>query len=77
MNNAFEKFGKFVIVLLMSAALGLLIAFPIMWSWNYTMPGIFELPTITWGQAWCLSFLSSRFVKSFLFESPPKKGEQQ
>jgi len=33
------------------AGLGLLWAFPIKWCWNYTMPYLFNLKSITWGQA--------------------------
>ena len=43
---------------------GLIIAFPIKWCWNYTIPTIFGLDTITWGQAWCLNFLTSCLIKA-------------
>jgi hypothetical protein len=51
-------------VVIVIAGLGLIIAFPIMWCWNYTMPVIFHLPLITWGQAWCLHFLAGCMIKS-------------
>ena len=38
------------------AGIGLLLAFPIKWTWNTTMPYLFALPAITWGKAWCLHF---------------------
>jgi hypothetical protein len=47
-----------------AAGVGLLMAFPIKWCWNATMPYIFALPTITWGKAWCLNFLSGCLIKS-------------
>ena len=47
-----------------AAAFGLLLAFPIKWCWNYTMTAIFGLQMISWGQAWCLSFLSSCLIKA-------------
>lgn len=56
-------------VLIVSAAIGLLLAFPIMWCWNYTLPVLFGIKTITWGQAWCLNFLASSFIKSSLINS--------
>jgi hypothetical protein len=47
---------KWIVVLGVIAGLGLLLAFPIMWTWNYIMPYLFNLPTLTWGMAWCLNF---------------------
>lgn len=46
------------------ASLGLLLAFPIKWTWNNTMPFLFGLQTITWGKAWCLHFLAGCLIKS-------------
>jgi hypothetical protein len=46
-------------------AISLLISFPLMWSWNYVMPYLFGFKAINWGQAWCLSFISSTFFKSY------------
>ena len=46
------------------AGLGLLLAFPIKWCWNYTMPMLFGLNVITWGQAWCLHFLAGCLIKA-------------
>lgn len=46
------------------AAIGLLLAFPIKWTWNVTMPYLFSLPTITWGKAWCLNFLCGCLIKA-------------
>ena len=43
---------------------GLLLAFPIKWTWNFAMTAIFGLPSITWGKAWCLNFLASILLKS-------------
>ena len=46
------------------AAFGLLLAFPVKWCWNYTMPYLFSLKEITWGQAWCLNLLAGFLIKS-------------
>jgi hypothetical protein len=57
----------FVIVLgliLLGFVVGLLIMFPLMWLWNWLMPTLFHLPTITIWQAWGLSVLSSLLFKS-------------
>jgi len=52
-----------------AAGIGLLTAFPVMWCWNYAVVAVWKLPAITWGQAWCLSFLSHIFIKSTLSSS--------
>jgi hypothetical protein len=51
-------------VIAVAAGVGLLFAYPVKWCWNYTIVHIWELPAITWGQAWCLSFLSGTLIKS-------------
>jgi hypothetical protein len=43
---------------------GFLIMFPIMLLWNWLMPTLFHLPTITIWQAWGLSVLCSFLFKS-------------
>ena len=48
------------------ARIGLLLAFPIKWCWNYVMPYLFDFKTITWGQAWCLHFVAGSLIKSTL-----------
>lgn len=51
-------------MILLIATISLLMAFPVKWCWNYVMPYLFELKQISWGQAWCLSFLSSSLLKA-------------
>ena len=43
--------------------LSLALSFPVKWCWNYVMPYLFDLKTISWSQAWCLSFLAGSLVK--------------
>jgi hypothetical protein len=45
------------------AGISLLTAWPVMWCWNYAVVPTFKMPVITWGMAWCLSFLASVFFK--------------
>lgn len=66
-----ETLGKLVVVIFLAigviavaAGLGLLMAFPIKWTWNATMPYLFGLPVLTWGKAWCLHFLAVCLWKS-------------
>jgi len=63
MTNFYVTIGAIVVTIILSAALGLLLAFPIKWAWNFCIPIIFNLPTITWGQAWCINFLSNCLIK--------------
>ncbi|MDD4804503.1 MAG: hypothetical protein PHN69_04945 [Candidatus Pacebacteria bacterium] len=54
----------YTLIFILIAFFGLFFAFPLMWTWNYVMPYVFGLPVITWGQAWCLNFISSLLMKS-------------
>lgn len=63
-NDIFLAIFAIIGVVVVAAAIGLLMAFPVMWCWNYVMPHLFGLKTITWGQAWCLNFLCHLLIKS-------------
>ena len=64
MNNILiVNFLMVIVTLFFMGAFGLLLAWPIKWTWNFIMPYIFGLPTITWGKAWCLNFLSGCLIK--------------
>lgn len=41
-----------------------LMSLPVMLLWDWLMPTIFGLPTITWLQAWGLLFLSGLLFKN-------------
>jgi hypothetical protein len=62
-------FKKVILIMLKSIitiAIALLfISFPLMWCWNYTMPLIFNLPSINWLQAYCIGWLSQSLFKGF------------
>ena len=61
--------------LALSASVGLLLAFPIKWAWNYTLVPFFSLPVIGWGHAWCLHFLAGTLLKSTLHQRNKKEGK--
>jgi hypothetical protein len=46
-------------VLLVAAVVGLIGALPVMWCWNGFMPAVFDLPSITFWQAFALTVLCS------------------
>ena len=66
MEKVFIVIGTTVGIIFCIAGIGLLLAFPIKWTWNATMPCLFSWPVITWGKAWCLHFICSCLVKSSL-----------
>lgn len=56
-----EKFCIFIgYIIVASALLGL----PLMWLWDWLMPTLFGLPTITFWQACGLNFLCSILFKT-------------
>lgn len=63
MNYFEESFIKIVLFIVL-IGFGLLLAFPVMWCWNYVVPEMFGLPELTWGKAWCLHFLANIFIRS-------------
>jgi len=46
-----ESFMVVAAFLLVLVVMGLVIGFPLMWLWNWLMPVVFGLPTITFYQA--------------------------
>lgn len=53
-----------VLTALLAAALGLLMAFPVMWLWNAFVPVVIGWQAIDWTQALCLYVLCSVLFKS-------------
>lgn len=45
-------------------AFGLLLSLPVMWLWNWLLPGLFGFKTLTWLQAWGLLVLCGFLFKS-------------
>lgn len=64
----FEEIMSVVLITLGLVVLGLLVGvllmLPTMWLWNWLMPSLFHLPTITIWQAWGLNVLCSLLFKS-------------
>lgn len=58
-----ESILKILVAIMSICAVGLLIAFPIMWLWNYLMPEIFGLTTIGFRQAFALHILCNILIK--------------
>ena len=64
MDVVIKVVGVVILSVLVIMLISVLLAWPIMWAWNYVMPYMFGFKVVTWGQAWCLSFLAGTFFKS-------------
>lgn len=64
MKDLLTWVGVAVVIALVSAALGIFIAFPVMWLWNAVIPSLFGLKAITWIEALCLYALCDLLFKS-------------
>lgn len=51
-------------VIALSAVMGLLIAFPVMWIWNWVLPDLLHAPVINYWQAYGLYLLCAILFKS-------------
>ena len=59
--NLISVFVVYVVMLFVAAAL---MSLPVMLLWDWLMPGIFGLRTISWFEAWGLLFLCGMLFKS-------------
>jgi len=81
-ENIIEKWGVLRIMgmviggIIIAAIMGLLLGFFVMILWNWLMPNIFGLTTITFWQAWGLVILTHIFFKSFPHHSSSRHSEQ-
>lgn len=64
METIVKVVGAVVLVVIGIAGLSLLLSLPLMWTWNYVMPYLFGLKTISFLQSWCLSFVAGTLLKS-------------
>jgi len=63
MNNIIETTGSILTAILVIVLVAAILGFPLMWLWNCLMPGIFNLPEITFWQALGLNALSTILIK--------------
>jgi hypothetical protein len=52
-----------VFVLVLTMAMGLIMAWPLMWAWNYVIPGLFGLHALSYWQAFSLLVVATLLVK--------------
>lgn len=56
--------GGVVGIFILIGVLALLMAYPTMWAWNYVMPYLFGLKTLSFWQAFSINFLANMLFKS-------------
>ena len=64
-KSIFHIIGMAVGGVIIAMAMALLFGLVVMWLWNWLMPAIFGLTTISFWQAWGLVVLSHILFKSF------------
>lgn len=68
MNNYLNQSGTEAVVgcfvvFVLYVILALILALPVMWLWNWLMPMLFNLPTLTWVEALGLNLLCGFLFK--------------
>lgn len=66
MKDTLVTIGLFVVLIVL---IPLILALPTMWLWNWLMPEIFDLTTITFWQALGINILSNLLFKSIITNS--------
>ena len=64
MNAIALVLGMALLVFVMALGLGLLMAWPVMWLWNYTVVDLFKFPAMDYWHAWAMFVLCSILFKS-------------
>lgn len=64
--------GVVVVLVAVSFGASVLMALPVMWLWNAVVPDLFNLPVITFWQAFGLTLLCSFLFKSSSSSSSSK-----
>ena len=66
MNRLSTAIATVVVGLSLIVFLSFLLSLPVMLLWDAVIPAIFQLPEITWLQAWGLSLLCGLLFKSHI-----------
>lgn len=69
MNNLNDTIETILAATLLIVLVAAILGFPLMWLWNWLMPGIFNLPEITFWQALGLNALSTILIKPTSFKT--------
>lgn len=66
--NILTVVGLVLLALFVASVFSFLIAFPIMWLWNFVMPDLFHFPVISYWQSWALLMLSTLLFRPMISE---------
>ena len=66
MNSLGTVIATVILGLALIVFISFLLALPVMLLWDAVIPAIFQLPEITWLQAWGLSLLCGLLFKSHI-----------
>lgn len=72
MEEFMKPIGVIVSIVLIAMFLGLLLAFPVMWLWNWLIPSMFGLKIINVWEAWGIIVLCNLLFKSTSTNSKSK-----
>lgn len=63
MKDIFSSISTIVGCAVLLVVASMLTSLPMMWLWNWLIPNIFGLTTLTWLQAWGMTFLCGILFK--------------
>jgi len=66
METLIKVIGAIGLVVIGLIGIALLMTYPLMWSWNYVIPKLFGLPSISPLEAFCLYMVAGSLIKSTL-----------
>lgn len=69
MDSLTKAIGVVVVAVGIAFILSVILALPVMWLWNSTLPELFKLNEISLWMAWKISLLCSFLFKSHSFKS--------
>lgn len=69
MESLTKMIGVIIVGLIVLVGLDFLLAIPTMYLWNWLIPKLFNLTTITYWQAWGLSLLAGLIFGKINFNS--------
>lgn len=69
--------GAFILLYITLAIVGIIIGFPLMWLWNWLMPELFGLKTITFWQAVGLYLLAGLLIRGSTSTSKEQQNQTE
>lgn len=64
MKKFYTYAGMALVAAIVCVAVSVLFALPMMWLWNWLMPDLFSMPTISFAQAWGILVLSGLLFRT-------------